>query len=264
MGTTTTIAWIDKTYNPWIGCGIVTEAECGDCYAKRWAKRHGLQVWGPLTGSARHLTKTGRDPYVWNAQAQAEGKRFKVFCASLADIFEPHPQVAEARLRLWETIEATPYLDWQLLTKRPKFIRRLVPQSWLQQWPDHVWLGTSVGIQQAAEKRISYLLEVPARLRFLSCEPLVEQVTLTDFLATGGISWLICGGYSGSEDRPMELAWARDLRDECAAYGVAFFMKQLGTVYAREHGLRHWKGENVREFPADLQVQVFPMIGLRN
>jgi protein gp37 len=258
MGTTTNIAWTDKTLNPWIGCQVVTEAECGDCYAKRWAHRHGLQVWGPLTDSLRHLTKTGRDPVAWNAQAKAEGRRFKVFCASLADVFEPHPQVVEARKRLWETIEATPYLDWQLLTKRPKFIKRLVPEGWLQHWPDQVWIGTSVGTQQAAEKRIPYLLEVPARIRFLSCEPLVEQVTLAPWLSTGGIAWAICGGYSGSEYRPMELAWARALREECRAYGVAFFMKQLGTVYARRHGLKHWKGEDVAEFPADLQVQAFP------
>jgi protein gp37 len=259
MGTTTNIAWTDKTFNPWLGCQIVTEEECGDCYAKRWAHRHGLDVWGPLMTSNRHLTKTGRDPYVWNAQAQALGKRFKVFCASLADVFEPHPQVVEARMRLWETIEATPYLDWQLLTKRPKFIQQLVPQSWLQDWPKHVWIGTSVGIQAAAEKRIPYLLEVPAQIRFLSCEPLVEQVTLMPWITTGQLAWVICGGYSGSEHRPMELAWARGLRDECVASGVAFFMKQLGTVYAKQHHLGNWKGEDVREFPKDLQMQAFPV-----
>src|SRR5581483_11400790 len=192
MGTSTTIAWTDKTYNPWIGCQQVTEAECGDCYAKRWAQRHGLHVWGPLTHSPRHLTKTGRDPLAWNAQAEAEGRRFKVFCASLADVFEPHPAVVEARHRLWDTIERTPHLDWQLLTKRPKFIPLLVPSSWLHEWPRHVWIGTSVGTQHAAEKRLPSLLEVPAPIRFLSCEPLVERVTLAPWLATGGIHWLIC------------------------------------------------------------------------
>jgi protein gp37 len=259
MGATTSIAWTDKTFNPWIGCQIVTEAECGDCYAKRWAQRHRLDVWGPLSHSSRHLTKTGHDPLLWNAQAQAEGKRFKVFCASLADVFEPHPDVVAARIRLWETIEATPYLDWQLLTKRPKFITRLVPQSWLQAWPAHVWMGTSVGTQQAAERRISYLLDVPAPVLFLSCEPLVEQVTLAHWLFDGSLNWVICGGYSGSQDRPMDLAWARLLQQECQRYKVAFFLKQLGTVYAKAHGLRNWKGEDVAEFPEDLQVQAFPV-----
>ena len=258
MGTTTNIAWTDKTYNPWIGCGFVTEAECGDCYAKRWAHRHRLNVWGPLYQSERHLTKTGRDPYIWNAQAKAEGRRFKVFCASLADVFEPHPQVAEARQRLWETIEATPYLDWQLLTKRPKFIRQLVPQSWLRDWPTHVWVGTSVGTQAAAHKRIPYLLDLPAPIKFLSCEPLVEQITLAPWLTTGLLTWVICGGYSGSQNRPMDLAWARALQDESVASGVKFFMKQLGTVYAKAHDLGNWKGEDPTEFPADLQVQEVP------
>lgn len=258
MGTSTTIAWTDKTYNPWIGCQIVTEAECGDCYARRWAARHRLNVWGPLTHSPRHVTRTGHDPLSWNRQAEHEGRRFKVFCASLADVFEPHPDVREARLRLWETIERTPSLDWQLLTKRSKFIQRLVPASWLQHWPAHVWVGASVGTQVAAAKRIPYLLDVPASLRFLSCEPLVEPVTLVPWLTTGGLHWVICGGYSGSQHRPMDVAWARALKAECEHYGVAFFMKQLGTVYAKQHGLRHWKGEDVSEFPADLRVQAFP------
>jgi protein gp37 len=259
MGTTTTIAWTDKTYNPWIGCQEVTEAECGDCYAKRWAQRHRLGVWGPLYQSPRHLTKTSHDPLVWNRQAEAQGRRYKVFCASLADVFEPHPDVAEARLRLWDTIEQTPHLDWQLLTKRPKFIQRLVPASWHQHWPAHVWLGTSVGTQAAAVKRIPYLLELPAPVLFLSCEPLVEQVTLSPWLEAGALNWIICGGYSGREHWPMELAWARALKDECETHHVAFFMKQLGTVYAKAHGLANGKGENVEEFPADLQVQAFPV-----
>src|SRR5579859_1123115 len=164
MGTSTTIAWTDKTYNPWIGCQVVTEAECGDCYAKRWAQRHHLDVWGPLASTPRHLTKTSHDPLLWNRQAEQEGRRIKVFCASLSDVFEPHPAVADARLRLWETIECTPWLDWQLLTKRPKFITRLVPRSWLQHWPTHVWIGCSVGTQDAAIKRLPYLMEVPAPL----------------------------------------------------------------------------------------------------
>jgi protein gp37 len=260
MGEITTIGWTDKTYNPWIGCQVVTEEECGDCYAKRWAHRHQLDVWGPLFQTPRHLTKTGRDPLAWNKQAEQEGRRFKVFCASLADVFETHPGVVEARTRLWSLIEQTPYLDWQLLTKRPKFIRRLVPSSWLQTWPSHVWIGTSVGTQKAARKRIPYVLDLPAPVVFLSCEPLVEQVMLSRwFAASGRINWVICGGYSGSQDRPMELAWARSLRDECAESRIAFFMKQLGTVYAKQHQLRDWKGEDMREFPDDLKVREFPV-----
>jgi len=145
MGEKSNIQWTDNTHNPWLGCQEVTEAECGDCYAKRWAHQHRIDVWGPLYTSPRKLTKTWDNPLKWNKQAQREGRRIKVFCSSLADVFEPHPDVVDARVRLWETIEQTPYLDWQLLTKRPKFIRRLVPQSWLQRWPQHVWIGVSVG-----------------------------------------------------------------------------------------------------------------------
>ncbi len=260
MGNTTTIGWTDKTYNPWIGCQQVTQAECGDCYALRWAKRHQLDVWGPLSASNRHLTKTASDPRTWNREAQAQGRRFKVFCASLADVFEPHSQVAEARLRLWTLIEEAPYLDWQLLTKRPKFIRTLVPQTWLQHWPDHVWIGTSVGTQSAAEKRIPYVLDLPAPVIFLSCEPLVEEIALESWLKLQKIAWVICGGYSGAEHRPMQLSWARSLRDACKQYDIAFFMKQLGSVYAREHHLHNWKGEDMAEFPPDLRIQGFPSL----
>jgi protein gp37 len=258
MGATTTIGWTDKTYNPWIGCQRVTREECGDCYAARWAHRHHLDVWGPLASSHRHLTRTSKQPLAWNEEAKALGRRYKVFCASLADVFEPHPEVTEARTQLWDTIQATLYLDWQLLTKRPKFITRLVPSSWLVHWPAHVWIGVSVGTQAAAHKRVPYLLDIPAPIRFLSCEPLVEPVTLLPWLTTGKLAWVICGGYSGREERPMDLAWARTLKRECDACHVAFFMKQLGSVYAREHGLRNWKGEDPAEFPEDVRVQQFP------
>jgi protein gp37 len=258
MGDITTIGWTDKTHNEWIGCQKVTEEECGDCYAWRWAKRHQMDVWGSLNGSSRHLTKTHDNPRTWNKEAKAQGKRYKVFCASLSDVFEPHPQVKEARLRLWTLIEETPFLDWQLLTKRPKFIRSLVPQIWLHEWPAHVWIGTSVGTQIAAEKRIPYILDLAAPVIFLSCEPLVESLTLAQYLQRRKITWIICGGYSGAQHRPMHLSWARRLRDECQQYHVAFFMKQLGSVYAKAHKLHNWKGEDVTEFPEDLHIQEFP------
>ena len=157
-----------------------------------------------------------------------------------------------------KTHAETPFLDWQILTKRPKFIRNLVPQSWLQHWPDNVWIGTSVGIQRAAEQRIPYILDLLAPVVFLSCEPLVEEVTFEKWLGLHQINWVICGGYSGEQKRPMFLFWARKLRDQCREYQVAFFMKQPGSVYAREHGLRHPKGEDISEFPDDLQIQEFP------
>ena len=127
-----------------------------------------------------------------------------------------------------------------------------------------MWIGTSVGTQSAAEKRIPYVLDLPAPVIFLSCEPLVENLILDTWLKQKKINWLICGGYSGTQDRPMELSWARSLRDECQTYDIAFFMKQLGSVYARHHHLHNSKGEDVSEFPTDLQIQEFPRIGSSN
>ena len=93
---------------------------------------------------------------------------------------------------------------------------------------------------------------------FLSCEPLVEEITLAQWLQLHQINWVICGGYSGTQHRPMELSWARRLRDECRQDDIAFFMKQLGSVYAKDHRLHDWKGEELSEFPEDLQIQEFP------
>lgn len=105
-------------------------------------------------------------------------------------------------------------------------------------------------------------MELAAPIRFLSCEPLVEAITLAPYLERQQIQWVICGGYSGAQERPMWLSWARTLRDECRDWGVAFFMKQLGSVYARDHHLRHPKGEDPAEFPADLRIQAFPVPSL--
>jgi protein gp37 len=151
-------------------------------------------------------------------------------------------------------------LDWQILTKRPKFIKTLVPQSWVQRWPSHVWIGTSAGIQRAADQRVPYLLELDAPVIFLSCEPLVEEITLARYLQLQKINWVICGGYGGTQHRPMLLSWTRKLLAECREYHIAFFMKQLGSVYASENGLRQPKGEDIAEFPDDLHIQEFPRI----
>ncbi len=104
------------------------------------------------------------------------------------------------------------------------------------------------------------MIDLPAPVIFLSCEPLVGPVMLSPWLAKGTINWVICGGYSGSQDWPMDLlAWARHLRDQCRDYEIAFFMKQLGTVYAKEHRLTDWKGGKIEEFPEDLRMREFPV-----
>ena len=240
------ILWTDYTHNPWHGCVKVSQG-CKFCYADAQDKRFGESHWGPSAPRKMLSAANWRKPLLWNGEAAAAGVRARVFCASMADVFEKlpadHPSagdVEDARARLWELVEATPSLDWLLLTKRPKNIRLMSPPSWWGQgFPENVWVGTSVEDQATADDRIPHLLKVPARVRFLSCEPLLGPVDLCDYLTpTGyldrytpepGIEWVICGGESGPHARPMHPDWARGLRDQCQAAGVSYFFKQWGN-----------------------------------
>lgn len=250
MAENSAIEWTDHTFNPWTGCTKVSPA-CDHCYAEGWAKRSGHVKWGPH--GARRRTKSGNwnGPLKWNAEARAKGTRFRVFCASLADVFDNHKSIdAEWRKDLYDLIERTPHLDWLLLTKRPQNIKMFAPATWLHDnWPAHVWIGTTVENQEEAERRIPYLLSIPAKVRFLSCEPLLGPVNLVTVphghaKAINYIDWIIVGGESGPGARPMHPAWARGLRDQCAAAGVPFFMKQWGQylpVYDRETDDPDWR-----------------------
>jgi len=164
-----------------------------------------------------------------------------VFCASRADGFEDNIDGYDWGLELFELIEKTPNLDWLLLTKRPEKVLELVPASWYyfddpsSKFPDNVWIGTSVEDQATAKSRITELLQIPAKIRFLSCEPLLGSVDLDvprigrdSFLRTGLIDWVIVGGESGPNARPMHPDWARSLRDQCVNANVPFFFKQWG------------------------------------
>jgi protein gp37 len=144
----------------------------------------------------------------------------------MADVFEARPELDPVRERLWDLIEATPNLDWLLLTKRPQQVRHRVP--WGSDWPRNVWLGTTAENQTWAEKRIPVLLEQPAIVRFVSCEPLLGPLDLRQWLVEG-LSWVIAGGESGGKARPMQPEWARGLRDQCSAADVPFHFKQWGN-----------------------------------
>jgi protein gp37 len=246
------------TMNPWWGCQRVSEG-CRNCYAEILSKRWGYNNWGPATTTERR--RTARDnwvkPRAWDREAQRSGIRRKVFCASMSDVFEDHPQVAPWREELWPLIAETPHLDWLLLTKRPEHILELVPGQWWETWPAHVWIGTSVENQAEADRRIPHLLAVPARIRFLSCEPLLGPVDLARWLTpcpacgvpiSGNLSctyceaypearpveWVIVGGESGPKARPMRSEWARSLRDQCVAAKVPYFFKQHGEYLATD------------------------------
>lgn len=167
----------------------------------------------------------------------------------MADVFEARKELTVWRNRLWQLIGRTPWLDWLLLTKRPQNIERMVP--WSEAWPDNVWLGTTVEDQPRALERLPLLLKYRAKTRFLSCEPLIGSVDLSRWLRDSvgrslyPIDWVIAGGESGPNARPMLPGWARTLRDQCSAAGIPFHFKQWG----------HWapteqlnQSNTVREF----------------
>lgn len=223
MGEATKIEWCDHTFNPWIGCTAISDA-CTNCYAESLAKRYSWAKWGPGEPRRFAATSTWKHPRKWDREAAAAGVRRRVFCASLADVFDAEVD-DDWRILLLEEIYATPNLDWLLLTKRPqvakKFFDDIVPRN--------VWLGITVEDQRMAELRIPILLSIPAKVRFLSCEPLLSAVHLDLHGANHGrIHWVIGGGESGSKARPTHPAWARSLRDQCADAGVPFFWKQWG------------------------------------
>lgn len=183
MGESTGISWTDATFNPWLGCLKVSPG-CEHCYAETLVStRFGLPVWGPSSTTPRQRTSASnwKKPLAWDRAAAKARKRTRVFCASLADVFEDHPQVAPWRTELFALIEATPHLDWQLLTKRPENMLRMLPPAWLDKPRANVWLGTTVEDQRRANERIPHLLATPAVVRFLSCEPLLEAVDLSAF-----------------------------------------------------------------------------------
>lgn len=226
MGEQTEISWTDHTFNPWIGCTRVSPA-CDNCYAESLAKRYGWAKWG--AGEPRRLASasTWKNPRRWDKAAKAAGVRRRVFCASLADVFDAEVD-DEWRNLLMEEILATPNLDWLLLTKRPN-----VAKKYFDIVPRNVWLGTTVENQAMAEARIPILLSIPARVRFLSCEPLLGPLKL-DGPGWGPVppiaklDWIIAGGESGPKARPSHPDWFRSLRDQCQAAVVAFHFKQHG------------------------------------
>jgi protein gp37 len=243
MGETTGIAWTDHTFNPWWGC-VKVAPECEGCYAEAFDKRVGGAHWGPTAPRRFFGEKHWAEPVRWNRLALKAETRRRVFCGSMCDVFEDRPEVYPVRERLWSLIHETPQLDWLLLTKRPENVAEMLPAFWGDGWPN-VWLGTSIG-HPSSGKRLSELRRVPAAVRFISAEPLLAPwvAELT------GIDWLIVGGESGAKARPMEVEWARGLRDCARRWGVAFFMKQLGGK--QDHH------ERIAEFPADLQIREFP------
>jgi protein gp37 len=285
MASNSGIEWTDHTFNPWIGCTKVSPA-CDHCYAERQDHRFGGGHWGP--GAPRKRTKPGNwaKPYQWDRQAEREGTRYRVFCASLADVFD-NEIPAEWREDLWELIRNTPNLDWLLLTKRIGNAGAMLPEDWGDGW-GNVWMGSTVVTQEEADRDIPKLLDTPAAVRFLSCEPLLEGIDLAYipmgdpkelpmpghelwpgcinaldgrwFPANLGpqeelahshddnpkLDWVIAGGESGPQARPIHPDWVRSLRKQCLEAEVPFFFKQWGRWTPDDGG-----GEGARIVIAD-------------
>lgn len=275
MAENSRISWTDHTFNPWTGCLKVSKG-CKYCYAETWAKRVGRDLFGGPNKRRRTGKAIWAKPVAWNREAAADCRPRKVFCASLADVFEDAPGPNEWRPDVWNLIRACPWLDWQLLTKRPENIERMLPDDWGRGWPN-VWLGTSIEDRLVVD-RARVLGEVPAIVRFISYEPAIgpvipEEISVKTWLPPDkattyrwqddyegpglrfynddgdlAFHWLICGGESGPGHRDMDLEWAADAKDACDTEGVAFFFKQ--TSGARPGQGEDALGGGARAFPA--------------
>lgn len=228
-------------------------------------KRYGRAKWGVNGTRVKTGAANWKKPLAWNREAEAKGIRYRVFCASLADVFEDREELDQYRLDLLNLIFLTPKLDWLLLTKRPENIMELIKRAtnqyylstsgnhslglghWLLKWekgqePDNIWLGASIENQEVLMERANHLFSVPAAVRFFSMEPLLSEVDftpLTDKLKLLGgrtledyLGWVIVGGESGANARPMRPEWVKFLRTQCRLHNIPFHFKQWGEYTA--------------------------------
>jgi protein gp37 len=269
----TAISWTNQTWNPVTGCSKVS-AGCDNCYAERLALQYGWtqKPWTGENAVENVVLKPHklREPY---KVKQAS----RIFVNSMSDCF--HPQVPDEYLvQMFAVMNDLPQHVFQVLTKRPwnavAWWRRTRPV-----WPRNLWIGTSTEDQRAADERVPYLLQLPAAVRFLSCEPLLGKVDLRlwlndesedvaddsfhranadDVQAARGIQWVIVGGESGRNARDMSPGWAALILEDCRVANVPVFMKQMGSVWAEVNGAAHKKGGDPNEWAPAFRVQEFP------
>jgi protein gp37 len=268
-----TIEWTDHTFNPWIGCTKVGPG-CDNCYAADLSRARLGVPWGAGQPRRHTAASTWQQPRRWDRKCAAAGIRQRVFCASLADVFD-NEVPAEWRAELFALIRETPNLDWLLVTKRIGNAEKMAAAA--GGWPENVWLGATIVNQAEADRDIPKLLDASAKLKFLSMEPLLGPVDLTtvewqiagyrlygalpvptepdDFRywshRGGGLGWIIVGGESGPNARPMHPDWARDLRDQCAGAGAPFLFKQWGEWEAsldRERDDPDWRADYTNDY----------------
>lgn len=240
----TAIEWTEVTWNPTTGCDRISTG-CDNCYALTLAKR--LKAMGvekyqkdgdPRTSGVGFGLTVHADaldqPYGWRAPRV-------VFVNSMSDLFHARVPLDFVR-RVFDVIADTPQHTYQVLTKRSTRLRKVADQL---TWPENLWMGVSVENAQTLT-RVDDLREVPASIRFLSCEPLLGPL---DDLDLTGIGWVIAGGESGPGHRPLDPRWVVDIRDKCVQAGVPFFFKQWGGRTPKEGG-RELEGEVWSQMPA--------------
>lgn len=290
MGDTSKIEWCDATFNPVRGCTKISPG-CKHCYAEQLViTRHKLPVWGPQAPRKVAGESSWKKLGTWNRKAEKAQDMLRVF-PSLCDPFEDYcgPNRAEfdaAIDRVFGVIAQTPWIFWMLLTKRPERVLGRVPPAWLSiGWPQNCGVGVSIESQEYIG-RLHKLRAVPAPFRFVSYEPALGALDISEAMQ-GHAPWLdllIAGGESGKHARPAALSWYRGVKEQCQAFGVSFFLKQVGKVliahrddapyFGRARSWKatapgsdmgtlrpkHRKGADLAEWPPDLRVQHFPEI----
>jgi protein gp37 len=264
---TTKISWATSTFNPWIGCTKVSPG-CEHCYAESLDKRWGHARWGVGMQRSRTSPAYWRQPLKWNEKARESGKPWRVFCASLADVFD-NEVPEDWRVDLFDLIEATPYLTWMVLTKR-------IGNASAYRFPKNLWLGATVVNQEEASRDVPRLLEIPATKHWISYEPALGPVDWCEALGIWWnqtekrwiqergprVDWIIVGGESGGQARPFVLGWAKDTARQCKIAGVAVHVKQLGSNPTNREGEPHHQrdraGRDPSEWPEILRVQEWP------
>ncbi len=238
MSENSAIEWTDATWNPVTGC-IKVSPGCAYCYAESITLR--FKRGGPyLPGKATIKTHYDRldTPGKWKTPR-------RIFVNSMSDLF--HEEVPfEFVNEVFRRMNQYDHHIYQVLTKRPKRMLEYYIWSEINCWPDHIWVGVSVENQYWAEKRIPLLAQLPAKIKFLSVEPLLKEVDLKLHLKK--VQWVIVGGESGHKARPMKSEWATRVRDDCLAYGVPFFFKQWGGRHSKSGG-RVLEGQTWDDMP---------------
>jgi protein gp37 len=246
MGLDTKIAWTDHTFNLAWGCTKISPG-CTNCYAEDLARSKGNDVWGPGKKLRTFGESYWHEPTKWNRLAANEERRHRVFCSSMTDWALDHAQLEPERAKLWDLMEKTPWLDWQLLTKRPENIKRFLPPE-SRGLHGRLWIGVSIE-SNGYHERADFIRNLPVAVRFVSYEPAIGPL---DKLDLDGLDWMIYGGESGAHRRLEDKEWAREMRRRCQAKKIAFYHKQSAGRFT-ETGIL-LDGELVREYPTPRRI----------